>query len=284
MRVYEEIARSFLCRTQLAMGRGKNATALQAPAVQEALSSISRFLTQVGLPATARSLASELEKKGGAIHQGTKSNGDNGIPASQSALDSLLAALNPGNNEENVLASNPHDSRRAVTAVVSLTHEVLREKKNTATSYAPGRLPGRSKEDNLATIITGIEKITIPAKLSSKNPPMTSRLRGQECGARGQERKRLELSADKIRLARCQPVALMRGHREALVNLEILPTGGAQPLIFSASLDNTLRLWSVNEGAGECQAVMRAPGSQLSGRNSQKSDLYLFYTGPSKLK
>ena len=45
-------------------------------------------------------------------------------------------------------------------------------------------------------------------------------------------------------------------------------------LAHAASLDNTLRLWSVSRGTGECQAVLRAPGQQLSDARALSGGTY----------
>ena len=45
-------------------------------------------------------------------------------------------------------------------------------------------------------------------------------------------------------------------------------------LVYTASLDNTLRLWSVSRGTGECQAVLRAPGQQLSDARALSGGAY----------
>jgi len=184
------------------------------PGVLAALSSVRTFLREVGLPATAHALDSEVEKKAGKV-----------VPRSMTSLplDRLLSAL-VRVDDENV---NANSGRQ-------VAHAELDRKRC-------GRIPRT----------------------------LTAQLRGaEESGARGKDMHEIQVATDSFRFERSAPVALLRGHREALVNLEILPGSGegreAGPLIFSASLDNTLRLWSVSGGAGECQAVLRAPGGQLS--------------------
>ena len=85
-------------------------------------------------------------------------------------------------------------------------------------------------------------------------------------GIRGPDSKQLKITAQAIRFAQCEPIAVLRGHREPLVNLEVLEEGsmgGGRGGIFSASLDNTMRLWRLAQGRGECEAVMRVPAGQL---------------------
>ena len=75
----------------------------------------------------------------------------------------------------------------------------------------------------------------VPAFAAPLAQTLAARLRAVECGARGRARKDMEVAAVKLRISRCEPVALLRGHREPLVNLEILPSraGEESPLIFS---------------------------------------------------
>jgi len=262
---------------------------LKEKPVQDALASISRFLTQVGLSATARSLTSEVEKKGGnveVIHLSKKT--ENKCPPTGALDRLLLAVLNPGHS--NNIPSNTQDSKHAVVTAVSLVKESKgKESRGTIDDSQLTMLPGSTIEDNLATTVSldkrsrGKETGEIMDDSRSRVLPghteeddlagaiitrrkccLISRLRSAECGAPAYTSGR---DKDLFRLARSQPVALLRGHREALVNLEILDGRSdvqQQSLVFSASLDNTLRLWNVSEGSGECQAVMRAPGGQLS--------------------
>jgi hypothetical protein len=221
------------------MGMDKQrASALKAPGVEAAMASISVFLKRIGLSATVRALASELERKGGNKHVVQQKQGGDGA-ATSSPLDRLLhAALDAECDATSMLAA-----------------------------LALGAEGAQAKADGCC----GLSNFRPPTR---RDQTLSSRLRNVECGERNRARKDMEICADKLCISRCEPVALLRGHREPLVNLEILsnPAAGApcaeyggadSPLIFSASLDNTLRLWSVGRGTGECQAVLRAPGQHF---------------------
>jgi len=172
---------------------------LQTPKVEATLASISVFLKRVGLSATCRALASELERKGGnklACQEGA---------AAASALDRLLdAALDAGCDETGKLAAPAYSGEQS------------------------GEQPQAAE---------------VPACAAPRALTLAARLRHVECGTRGRARKDMEVAAGKLRISRCEPVALLRGHREPLVNLEILSSrageshagngGGESPLIFS---------------------------------------------------
>ncbi|MGB1601834.1 MAG: WD40 repeat domain-containing protein, partial [Promethearchaeia archaeon] len=212
-----------------------------------ALSSISAFLTQLGLTSTARSLDSELEKKGGC--RLLKSIEE---PESSSALDMLLlAALDPAHDPEH---SKPNAQR------------------------ASQRPSVRQQYGTVTTRTTGDDRYS-SASFRTNSRSFAARLRAAEVGGGGLSRdsRQLQTAADKVRISHCEPVALLRGHREPLVHLEVLTAESSDPvgLLFSASLDNTVRLWKPGLGSGECHAVMRAPsGGQLSDARAMSNGKY----------
>lgn len=241
------------------MGMDKQrASALKAPGVEAALASISVFLKRIGLSATVRALASELERKGGNKHVVQQRHGGDGAATASSLERLLYAALDAECDETSMLAALALGAEGAQAKADGCCSSVSELKKQAA-SAAP-----------LVDVVE-LPQFRPPTR---RDQTLAARLRNVECGERNRARNDMEICADKLRISRCQPVALLRGHREPLVNLEILSNpdagapcaeyGGADgPLIFSASLDNTLRLWSVGRGKGECQAVLRAPGQQF---------------------
>lgn len=242
------------------MGMDKQrASALKAPGVEAALASISVFLKRIGLSATVRALASELERKGGNKHVVQQTQGGDG--ATSSPLDRLLHAALDAECDETIML-----------AALALSAEGARAKTDGCCSSASELKEQAARATPLVDAkIVELSNFRAPSR---RDQTLAARLRNVECGERNRARKDMEICADKLRISRCEPVALLRGHREPLVNLEILsnPAAGAPcaeyggvdgPLIFSASLDNTLRLWSVGRGTGECQAVLRAPGQQF---------------------
>lgn len=207
-----------------------------SPRIIAALTSIGSFLDRVGLSETTRALKSEVEKRGSRL-PGKRAKASAHDPAD--ALDRVLSsALCPNDDGENIDTNNGRH--------ISHGSERIHHQEN-------GSLCGARPQERRT---------------------LTSRLRGaEESGMRGKDCRAMEVITDKVRFEHSAPIAILRGHREPLVNLEILPvvnTGseggkdGGQQLIFSASLDRTLRLWSIAEGTGECQTVVVAPGGQLS--------------------
>lgn len=240
------------------MGIDKRRASLNAPGVEAALASICVFLKRIGLSATVRALASEIERKGGNKHVVRQKQGGDGAA---SPLDRLLhAALDAECDETSMLAALALGAEGAQAKANGCCSSVC-EVQEQAARTAP----------LVDAKIVALSDFRPPTR---RDQTLAARLRNIECGERNRARKDMEICADKLRISRCEPVAVLRGHREPLVNLEILsnPAAGAPcaeyggadgPLIFSASLDNTLRLWSVGRGTGDCQAVLRAPGQKF---------------------
>ena len=169
---------------------------IQRPNVKEALEAISRFLDQVGLTSTVRALASEVEKKGGkkeTIYQALAHSG-------HSDLDKcLLAALNMQGKDETAHC----DATRYCNTKGAVSEEGLIR--------------------NSGLITSERSELEVRKDLNLRARTLTARLRSaEECGVRDRDIKSLKMSTDKIRLSKSAPVALLRGHREPLVNLEIL--------------------------------------------------------------
>ena len=180
-------------QTEKAIGRmvrQKNPSVLQSDDVHAALSSISAFLTQLGLTSTARSLDSELEKKSGC--RLLKSIEE---PKSSSALDMLLlAALDPAHDPEHSKSNAQRASQRPSV---------------------------RQQYGTVKTRTTGEDRYS-SASFRTNSRSFAARLRAAEVGGGGLSRdsRQLQTAADKVRISHCEPVALLRGHREPLVHKE----------------------------------------------------------------
>jgi hypothetical protein len=175
---------------------------MQRPSVKEALAAISRFLDQVGLSSTVRALASEVEKKGGkkeTIYQGMTRSGHSDL---EIAIEKcLLAALNMQGKDE----TTQYDATRYSKTQGAVFEEI----RNSCLSTLP--------------ITSERSEAEVWKDLNSRARTLTARLRSaEESGVRDRDIKSLKVSTDKIRLSKSAPVALLRGHREPLVNLEIL--------------------------------------------------------------
>lgn len=171
---------------------------MQRPSVKEALAAISRFLDQVGLTSTVRALASEVEKKGGkkeTIYQALARSGHSDLEKC------LLAALNMQGKDE----TTQYDATRYSKTKGAVFEEV----RNSGLCTLP--------------ITSERSELEVRKDLNLRARTLTARLRSaEECGVRDRDIKSLKVSTDKIRLSKSAPVALLRGHREPLVNLEIL--------------------------------------------------------------
>ena len=81
-----------------------------------------------------------------------------------------------------------------------------------------------------------------------------------------------------VKFDNCGVVACLRGHRSPLLHLDIIPkspcfsSATCSEHIFTASIDNTIRLWSVGAGEGECVAIVKAGSMELADARMMELD------------